>query len=314
MVKLFGDFKKFTFNLEGATFFNLSSFMVNRNPKNKQFYTEFTQSLNFRHFLQLFNDDGFELFEEYCRKFHDSLNFNRSLSTKFYKQSSGDVSTFRTHTRKLTNPCIFIDRTRPMIDLDQSNPHTDLKMNEPIESYLLAPYFINKEILRMDTFKIDEYIIDKYNPSILCERVCNHLDTNIDEPSSEVRRYILEKNILQKNKEITKKSSGTGIKNRSSSMILSEQILCNIKKQKSIKVPVRRKQSLLSDMLVNKLNLEDYQDQIKELSRDLMSLVLAGTPLMNENISDAQILLMSSIARDHFAKVLYQDKFKQVVF
>lgn len=191
---MYGDYKKFTCSVDNVTLFNTNSFIVNRNSKYKNFYVDFTQTGNFRQFLQISAKESFPLFDDACNKIK---NMKLRVSESFQRLNTEvNFSVERKTKPKNTSASISIFKNKANTDLEfnQTNCSYDTKSIDNFENIILAPFFINEPVFKLDSNKIEEYISQKYPLSLNNKETQNKIfdyinEINLNGTPVEIKRY-----------------------------------------------------------------------------------------------------------------------------
>ena len=218
---LYGDYKKFTCSVDNTMLFNINSFILNRNNKYKSFYVDFTQTGNFRQFLQISGKEEFYLFDE---AFNKVKNIKVRLSESYEKGNSEIFFSLDKKAKsKNTTPNVSFFKSKNNTDIEgsQSSSLYDSKIKDIIENHLLAPFFISDPVFKLDANKIEEYISQKYPID------SNQLNDKL------VFEYVNEINLIGVPFEIKK------YKISNNKALISSKFKCNDKQDINLKKPIK---------------------------------------------------------------------------
>jgi hypothetical protein len=355
MVTMIGGYKKYTSYIDQIPLFNLNFFVQNKNEKEKQFFTDFCQTQNFRHFLQSSHTNEVGFFEKIVSESKEIFAPRRGSlimqQIPMNVEKSPRGSSHRGSKVKQSMPNIAAGLKLKLGGLLRSDSprkapiaKQDLKcLNIKYEYYTLFPFFLNKEFINCNKNTIEveilkkyRYINDSYDSKIFFDHDILLIPEQIAQKHNEmeIRKY----NIVPRSPELNNSNSLNNnlstnvhrhsLKNKQLDFQKSISDMLNKKKKtfmetisediKEIEKPfvgrsVKKKKSLLTTILItkNQKELEMFQEQISEMIKDHMGLILTSTPLIMENKNEMQTLFYSKFARLKFAEILYQEKFKR---
>ena len=181
MAYMFGDYKKYTINIDTLPLFNTNSFVNCKNNKNKAFFSDFTQTVNFRHFSQ---DKVIGLeFQKYCEKYKNVplCKINESNDKGWFSNLRRKTTTVLNHDKNNFDNNIFLQNTRMCTDPNNNNDDEDFESNKL--SLILFPFFIES----------NSFIKENQN-NLNCEKIENLIKLNFKPKLNNV--FIFAKNVF----------------------------------------------------------------------------------------------------------------------
>ena len=202
MLNIFSEYKKYSSVIKNETFFNLTCFLSTKNNKYKNFYSDFTQTQNFRHFLQtsFMNPENYAYFDHLC--LHYKLMFNNDYSGDkcltegdLTEKTSFFSSLFKTKVRNnmLQKFYLSISNLSPL----------NFKLQKENELIIIAPFYINNKTFRTSYSKIKE--IQDNNKLAEFPIVIDKLPSLTFELPNTIRYYNLNPEIKKFTKSLTYK-------------------------------------------------------------------------------------------------------------
>jgi hypothetical protein len=221
MASMFGSYKKFSSFIDETPLFNFNCFVDTKDIKEKQFYIEFCQTQNFRHFLQTSQYDDFGFFEEVCTEYKE-VNVNRRQSVaKFHPTNDNNIE--RTYTEGNLTTRANTKNKFPIIHetslglkyghLSQmfSNVNLPLKSEETkMEVFNIYPFFmemfVKESMIKLDMINLEEYITKRFKYNRHFENKI-FLESEILFPESKNIKEIRQYNLLSNDWLETKSNS-----------------------------------------------------------------------------------------------------------
>ncbi len=299
---LIGNFESYTSLIGNNYIFNQETFIKSKKENLKDFYTQLTDTLQFKQFIQFFHkkkeQDEITEFLKYLENSSepnndDTLELEMThfyLFPYFFEQDKFNYDNFPTKIK---------------------NYYKGIKKPKKINYILSADYYIK--------FKI---IMKNYIPSYL--KKYQFYSNNILEIENNTNITMID-DILNLTADLTNNHGSFGFKKNlndsyEKTLTLSEEYK-NIHYQMNLNntfksnnfgdVPYRQNNSLINMIILKKNQKEiiKYQEQIIELLRDYMGSILGNESKINVPINKFSYIFSQSFVKKEFANILFQDKF-----
>jgi hypothetical protein len=328
MVKLLKDYKKYTSYISGDPLFNLNCFLLTKDPRDKTFFTEFTQGQNFRQFLLI--SKGSKQFIAYFEflSMHYNMMMEDHESGRCHTENNITVREFSFFkAKKLPN---LLNKFFAQIEYLPASFSQDFRLQDKNTEYYLMPYFINSKSINNDFNKLETLtkcnVLKVKNEVFLFDAPPQFKLE--EELPNEVRLYNLHeinsRSAIRKTRTFKRMSSKraafkikddhedeyTNIKKSSTMTACSTRFSCKY----IYNTLDMRKTSLLSVITdtIDHEDLESYRENIIEQIKEFLTAILTSSPLKSNYNSEIKILFTFRPARSEFAQMIYQEKFKSV--
>jgi hypothetical protein len=146
MIKLLRDFKKYTSYIGNDPLFNLSCFLMSKDIKDKQFFTDLTQGQNFRQFLLTsYNSKQDIIYYEYLAMHFNIMIDDQDTSVRCNTENNLSArETFSSFFRSKPKPPSVLSKFLGLLDSLPTSVNQDILLQEKNDEHYITPYFMNR--------------------------------------------------------------------------------------------------------------------------------------------------------------------------
>ena len=297
---LIGNFESYTSLIGNNYIFNQETFIKSKKDNLKEFYSQFTDTLQFKQFIQSFNrkkeqgeiTEFLKYLENSSEPNNDTLELEMThfyLYPYFFEQDKFNYDNF---SIKIKNYYKGIKKPKKINYILSADYYIKFKiiMQNYIPSYLKKYQFYSNNFLETDINSNITLLEDSLN---ITADLINHGSFGLKKNSNEFN----EKNLT--------------LSEEHNNNFHFNQFQISSKFNSLTNVPYRHHNSLINMVMLKKNPKEilKYQEQINELLRDYMGYILGNESKINIPLNKFSYIFSQKFVKKEFSIILFQEKF-----